>query len=193
MPSYENFQLARKADHEQTKGPQEQAAQRNQPRHGEVPAESLEPIDLTPRPTLVDGHIRGLECNQLSLTSFNEASSFQECYFDTQSGNIYVLLKIPEGGLFMADARSNIGKGDGMRGNLVSENEMSQAVLEVGQPLRLANSNTSVIKRIIVVTDARFTTGEASPEQAREIAQEQTEGRTSNIRRQFKESVYAGL
>jgi len=44
---------------------------------------------------LVDGAIRGLSTSRLSLAEFFEAPSFKECFFETASGNIYGIIKIP--------------------------------------------------------------------------------------------------
>lgn len=140
-------------------------------------------------PVLVDGTLRGLETNRLSLSEFAEAPSFRECFFETESGNIYCVLK-DDLDLILADGRVNAGKGSVSTGSLLSE----AGVLEVGQPFRFGRGNTSRVIQIVVVTDAAFFGGGHSPDPAASdaVAAAQTGGRQTDIRRRFHKMVSAG-
>jgi len=136
------------------------------------------------RPVLVDGQILGLECETVSLAEFMR-TDFPECYLETDSGNIYGLFKQQQG-LVIANARSNLGKGNNAQASVVSPEAMSQAVLKVGAPFNFGSGNTSALTRITVVTRSHFATGQVEPEVSRQIAREQTGGRTSDVRRHFR-------
>ena len=137
------------------------------------------------RTILVDGKIRGLERSRLSLSEFSQAPSFKECFFETESGNIYGIFK-QHPDLILADARSNAGQGGQSRGALLSEDSEE---LQVGQPLRYGKGSTSPITQIIVVTDAHLLSGGADRALSQAVAQEETEGRMSDLRRRFHEIV----
>lgn len=132
----------------------------------------------------MDGRLLGLECQKVELSQFM-ATDFPECYLETASGNIYGVFKQNDG-LVVADARSNLGKGQGAQAAPLSSDIVARAVLRVGQPFDFGSGNTSALARITIVTRSHFLLREPTPEEEKQIAKEQTGGRTSDVRSQFR-------
>lgn len=133
---------------------------------------------------LVDGRELGLECQKVELSQFM-ATDFPECYLETASGNIYGLFKQNDV-LVIADARSNLGKGQKAQAVPLNADIIAQTVLRVGQPFDFGSGNTSALSRITIVTRSHFLLRKPTPEEEKQIAKEQTGGRTSDVKSQFR-------
>jgi len=138
---------------------------------------------------VIDKNYLGLEVNHFDLQSLNPKvdmlgnDKFTEVLFETQSGNMYLIYRLPDHTFAIADAKSNTGKGlKQIKGSLLSDSEIANGVLEVGKNFHFGKGwQTSPISKITCIN------GNKIYDETR--IHELTGGKNSDARDKFKNRI----
>jgi len=107
------------------------------------------------------------------------SDQYNEVYFETTSGNTYCVYQSDsDGGYYLVDARSNVGRGNKISGYQLTSKDLSNFIISVGSPFMYGTGyHTSSVTSITDVV-SRYPVDEASLEK-------RSQGRTSSIRSDF--------
>lgn len=134
------------------------------------------------RLVMIDGIYPGKELERLALKSLvypgTADENYDEVYFETESGNIYAIWRLPNGQYGLANAESNRGKGSDLRGQTLDTADLEQLILERGKPFIYKSSSSTIIKSIIGLRSQNISQSSEGSSQTRP--------KQSDIRQRFR-------
>lgn len=155
--------------------------------------------NLTEFAVLVDGKYLGYQVpvfepdglSSLGNSRLLGRDAYREVFFETISGNLYHVYELDSENLVFVSARENRGNRGNPKGTIIPCNKLRQAALQVGRKFELSSDHfsTTPLKTIIAITGKQFATGTPDEKTIREIAERETDGKISDIRRRFEQQI----
>lgn len=139
------------------------------------------------RAVLIDGNLVGREFTRFFLSAMLESlyggPKYTELYFETTDGNIYTIhIDRRSGRAAIADGFSNRSSST-FQGRWLSDHDLENGVIQVGEPFRFGTQNaTPIVVSIVCVTASRSFTPE--------LHDSHTQHRSTSIRNRFRSMLH---